>query len=155
MRTIRIRMRHVYDWKNNPSFNTEKIAKDLISHRMTNQLLPHHDSQFSAFSAEVLDRTNRKHNRSSSPFTTLADRAERKVASTGAGQPNYWPKTWFRADAYKAKLAMPKYAIKLFGLVGNLFCSHIEPLASFVRVCEITQGAKFSSFREKWILDTD
>ena len=28
------------------------------------------------------------HNHSSSPFTTLADIAERKVASTGAGQPN-------------------------------------------------------------------
>ena len=42
------------------------------------------------------------HNRSSSPFTTLADIAERKVASTGAGQPNYWPKTWFGANAYNA-----------------------------------------------------
>ena len=42
------------------------------------------------------------HNRSSSPFTTLADIAGRKVVSTGAGQPNYWPKTWFGADAYNA-----------------------------------------------------
>ena len=42
------------------------------------------------------------HNRSRSPFTTRADIAERRVASTGAGQPNYWPNTWFRADAYNA-----------------------------------------------------
>ena len=56
---------------------------------MADQLSPHHDSQFSAFSTEVLDRKNQKHNRSSSPFTTLANKMERKVASTGAGQPNY------------------------------------------------------------------
>ena len=49
------------------------------------------------------------HNRSSSPFTTLADIAERKVASTGAGQPNYWPKTWFGANAYNAKFGVPNY----------------------------------------------
>ena len=55
---------------------------------MVDQLSPHHDSQFSAFSTEVFDQMNRKHNRSSSPFTTLADRAKRKVVSTGAGQPN-------------------------------------------------------------------
>ena len=52
-----------------------------ISRRVVDQLSPHHDSQFSAFSTEVLDQMNRKHNRSSSPFTTLADRAERKVAT--------------------------------------------------------------------------
>ena len=60
-----------------------------ISRRVVDQLSPHHDSQFSALSTEVLDQMNWKHNRSSSPFTTLADRAERRVASTGAGQPNY------------------------------------------------------------------
>ena len=69
---------------------------------MVDQLSLHHDSQFLAFSTEVFIQVNRKHNRSSSPFTTLADRAERKVASTGAGQPNYWPNTWFGADAYNA-----------------------------------------------------
>ena len=63
--------------------------KILISHRVVDQLSPHHDSKFSAFSTEVLDQVNRKDNRSSSPFTTLADRAECKVASTGAGQHNY------------------------------------------------------------------
>ena len=42
------------------------------------------------------------HNHSSSPFTTLADIAEHKVVSTGAGQPNYWPKTWFGTNAYNA-----------------------------------------------------
>ena len=60
-----------------------------MNHRVADQLSPHHDSQFSAFSTEVLNRTNQKHNHSSSPFTTLADQTEHKVASTGAGQPNY------------------------------------------------------------------
>ena len=82
-------MRYVYDWKNSPSFNTEKIVKDLVSCRVADQLSPHHDRQFSAFSTEVLDRTNQKHNRSSSLFTTLAEQTEHKVANTGAGQPNY------------------------------------------------------------------
>ena len=67
----------------------KKSQKILISHRVVDQLSPHHDSQFSAFSTEVFDQVNQKHNRSSSPFTTLADRTERKVVSTGAGQPNY------------------------------------------------------------------
>ena len=127
-----------------------------ISHRVVDQLSPHHDSQILAFSTEVFDRMNQKHNRSSYPFTTLADRAERKVASTWAGQPNYWPKTWFGADAYKAKLATPKYAIKLFGLVGNSFYSHPEPLASYVGVrVWNNQRSKIQFFREKWILSTD
>ena len=60
-----------------------------MNHRVADQLSSQHDSQFSAFSTEVFDRTNQKHNRSSSPFTTLADIAECKVASIGAGQPNY------------------------------------------------------------------
>ena len=82
-------MPYIGDQKNGPSCNTEGIAKIRISHRVVDQLSPHHDSQFLAFSTEVLDQMNRKHNRSSCPFTTLADRTERKVASTGAGQPNY------------------------------------------------------------------
>ena len=92
---------------------------------------------------------NRKHNRSSSPFTTLADRAERKVVSTGAGQPNYWPKTWFGADAYKAKLVTPKCAIKLFGLVGNSFVPISSPW-QFVPRCvhETTEEAKFNSLEK-------
>ena len=60
-----------------------------MNRRVADQLSPHHDSQFSAFSTEVFIQMNQKHNRSSSPFTTLADKTERKVASTGAGQPNY------------------------------------------------------------------
>ena len=84
----------------------------MFSHRIANQLSPHHDSQFSAFSTEVFVRMNQKHNRSSSPFTTLADRTERKVASIGAGQPNYWPKTWFGADAYSAKIRGAKLYCK-------------------------------------------
>ena len=66
-----------------------EIVKDLVSHRTADQLSPHHDSQFLAFSTEVLDRMNQKHNRCSSPFTTLAEQMKRKVANTGAGQPNY------------------------------------------------------------------
>ena len=56
---------------------------------MADQLSLHHDSQFLAFSTKVLDRTNQKHNHSSSPFTTLAEQTECKVANTRAGQPNY------------------------------------------------------------------
>ena len=67
----------------------KKSQKILISRRVVDQLSPHHDSQFLAFSSEVFNQVNRKHNRSSSPFTTLADQTERKVANTGAGQPNY------------------------------------------------------------------
>ena len=80
-----------------------KKSQKIFNLWIADQLSPHHDSQFSAFSTEVFTRVNQKHNRSSSPFTTLADRTELKVASTGAGQPNYWPKTWFGADAYNAK----------------------------------------------------
>ena len=65
----------------------------ICNPRVADWLSPYHDSQFSAFSTEVLNRANQKHNRSSSPFTTLDDGAERRVASTGAGQPNYRPKT--------------------------------------------------------------
>ena len=95
----------------------KKSQKILISHRVVDQLSPHHDSQFSAFSTEVFDQVNRKHNRSSSPFTTLADRAERKVVSTGAGQPNYWPKPWFGADAYNAIFGTPNCTKKVFRLL--------------------------------------
>ena len=89
----------------------------ILSHRIADQLSPHHDSQFSAFSTEVFIRMNRKHNRSSSPFTSIAERAEHKVVTTGARQPNYWPKTWFGADAYNAIFKMPNYTIKVFGLI--------------------------------------
>ena len=65
----------------------KESRKILISHRVVDQLSPHHDSQFLAFSTEVLDQMNRKHNRSSSPFTTLPDRAERKVARQEPGNP--------------------------------------------------------------------
>ena len=61
-----------------------------------------------------------RHNRSSSPFTTLADIVEHKVASTGAGQPNYWPKTWFGANAYNAKFGVPNYTYRKC----SDFCCH-------------------------------
>ena len=80
---------YMYDLKEGPSCNTGESQKIPVSRRAVDQLSPHHDSQFLAFSTGVFDQMNRKHNRSSSPFTTLADRAERKVASTGSGQPNY------------------------------------------------------------------
>ena len=86
---IRIRCVYIRDQKDGPSFNTEVITKIPMSHRVVDQLSPHHDSQFSAFSTKVLDRTKQKHNRSSSPFTSLAKQMERKVANIGAGQPNY------------------------------------------------------------------
>ena len=86
---IPMRMRCICDRKTVLRIIRRKSLKILISHRVADLLSPHHDSQFSAFSTEVLNRTNQKHNRSSSPFTTLADQMERKVANTGAGQPNY------------------------------------------------------------------
>ena len=58
-----------------------------------------------------------KYNHSSSPFTTLAELAERKVVITGAGQPNYRPKTWIGADAYNAIFVTPNCTIKVFGLI--------------------------------------
>ena len=83
-------VRYIYDLKKKVLRIIRRESRKIpISHRVVDQLSPHHDSQFSAFSTEVLDQMNRKHNRSSSPFTTLADRVERKVASTGAGQPNH------------------------------------------------------------------
>ena len=113
-----------------PSYNTEKIARDLVGRRIADQLSLHHNSQFSAFYTEVFDRTNQKHNRSSSPFTTLAKYAERKVVSTGAGQPNYWPKTWFGADAYSAIFGTPKHTIKVFVLIlFEKISGRIKPLA--------------------------
>ena len=80
----------------------QKKLQKIFNLQIADHLSPHHDSQFSAFSTKVFVRMNQKHNRSSSPFTTLAKQAEREVVTTGAGQPNYWPKTWFGADAYNA-----------------------------------------------------
>mgnify|MGYP006266249959 CR=1 FL=1 len=51
-------VRYMGDLKNGPSCNTEGIAKIPMSHRVVDQLSPHHDSQFSAFSTEVLIRIN-------------------------------------------------------------------------------------------------
>ena len=89
VRGLFVRCVYIFDWKRGPSCDTEESLKIPISHRVVDLLSPHHDSQFSAFSTEVLSQVNQKHNRNSSPFTTLADRAEHRVASTGAEQPNY------------------------------------------------------------------
>ena len=51
-------VRYMGDQKNGPSCNTEGIAKILISHRVVDQLSPHHGSQFSAISTEVLIQIN-------------------------------------------------------------------------------------------------
>ena len=82
-------VRYIYDLKKILRITWKESLKIPVSRQVVDQLSPHHDSEFSAFSIEVLDQMNWKHNRSSSPFTTLANRAERRVASTGAGQPNY------------------------------------------------------------------
>ena len=66
-------MHCICDWKTVLRVIRKKSLKIWISRRVADQLSPHHDSQFSAFSTEVLNRTNQKHNHSSSPFTTLAD----------------------------------------------------------------------------------
>ena len=84
-----MRLIHAMHWKEVIRVTHRETRKILISHRVVDQLSLHHDSQFSAFSTEALNQVNRKHNRSSSPFTTLADRAERRIASAGAGKPNY------------------------------------------------------------------
>ena len=73
-----IRCIYIIDRKRGPSCDTEEALEIPISHRVVDQLAQHHDSRFSAFSTEVLDKMNRKHNRSSSPFTTLADKTERR-----------------------------------------------------------------------------
>ena len=84
------------------------------------------------------------HNRSSSPFTTLADIAECKVVSTGAGQPNYWPKTWFGADAYNAISSGCRTALKkVFGLYCR-FAGRESPWWS-----KMYQGV-----RVQWVVNT-
>ena len=45
--------------KTDSSHKAEKISKDMKTSRTADQLSPHHDSQFSAFSTEVLVRKNR------------------------------------------------------------------------------------------------
>ena len=101
----------VWSGSTDPSWNAEK-PPTIWDLRTADRLSPHHDNQFSAFSTKVLIWSRPGHNRSSSPFTTLADIAERRVASTGAGQPNYWPKTWFGSNAYHAKFRVPNLYIK-------------------------------------------
>ena len=55
---IRIWYVYIRDQKEGPCFNTEGIAKIPMSHRVVDQLSPHHDSKFSGFSTEVLIRTS-------------------------------------------------------------------------------------------------
>ena len=82
-------MRYIFDLKMILHMIRRESLKIPISRQVVDQLSPHHDSQFSAFSIEVLVWSKPGHNHSSSPFTTLADGAERRVASIGARQPNY------------------------------------------------------------------
>ena len=67
-------------WKKSPTISDLQTA---------DRLSPHPDSQFSVFLYLGCPLDKPRHNRSSSPFTSLADIAECKVASTGAEQPNY------------------------------------------------------------------
>ena len=94
---IRIRLHYIGDQKTVLRVIRKKSQKILISRRVVDQLSPHHDSQFSTFSTEVFNQVNRKHNRSSSPFTTLADRAESKVVSTEAGQTQLFTQDMIRS----------------------------------------------------------
>ena len=55
------------------------------------------------------------------------------VASTGAGQPNYWPKTWFGANAYSAKFGVPNYTIKSVRTFIAVVRGAIKPLANIKR----------------------
>ena len=56
---IRVQCDYIRGQNNCPSFNMDEIAKILMSRRVVDQLSPHHDSQFSAFSTEVLVRASR------------------------------------------------------------------------------------------------
>ena len=107
-----------------------KKSQKIFDLRIADHLSPYHDSQFSAFSTEVFARINQKHNRSGSPFTTLVDSMERKVASTGAGQPNYWRKTWFGADAYNVKIRGAELYCKKCSDFVAVVWSTMKPLAN-------------------------
>ena len=51
--------RYIYDMKKKVLRIIRKESRKIpISHRVVDQLSPHHDSQFSAFSTEVLIRMN-------------------------------------------------------------------------------------------------
>ena len=67
-------------WRPAYSIMQKNRKRFMFSHRIADQLSPHHDSQFSAFSTEVFIWVNQKHNRSSSHGAALADRVERKAA---------------------------------------------------------------------------
>ena len=56
---IRIRLRYIGDRKIVLHVTRKKSQKILVSRRVVDQLSPHHDSQFSAFSTEVLIRINK------------------------------------------------------------------------------------------------
>ena len=68
---------------------TLKCSIDLANRSLPNPTSLAISETFSAFSTKVLDRMNQKHNRSSSPFTNLAEQEGHKVVTIGAGQPNY------------------------------------------------------------------
>ena len=57
-----------------------KKSPTICNPRTADRLLPYHDSQFSAFSTEVLRPAELGHNRSSSPGAALADDTEHKAA---------------------------------------------------------------------------
>ena len=105
-------MHYIGDRKNGPSCNTKGIAKDSDKSLSGWPALAAPLQLVFGFLYWGAHPDKPGHNRSSSPFTTLAGIAKRKVVSTGAWQPNYWPKTWFGANAYSAKFGVPNYTIK-------------------------------------------
>ena len=70
------------------------------------------------------------HNRNSSPFTTLADRAERKVVSTGAGQPTIDQRDDSQPMHIMLNFGVQNYTVKVFGLVAIVWGA-IKPLANY------------------------
>ena len=69
------------------------------------------------------------HNRSSSPFTTLADIAERKVVSTGAGQPNYWQRHDSEPMHIVLKFGVLNYTVKKCSNFVAALWGAMKPLA--------------------------
>ena len=106
----------VWSGSADPSHNAGEISNDLQPPNSWPALAVSWQSVFGfLYWGAPLDKLG--HNRSSSPFTTLANTAERKVVSTRARQPNYWPKRWFGANAYSAKFGVSNYTVKVFGLL--------------------------------------
>ena len=105
-------VRYMIDQKNGPSCDMGGTAKDSNESSSGWPSLAASWQSIFGFLYWGAHPDKPGHNRSSSPFTTIADIVERKLVSTGAEQPNYWPKTWFGADAYNVIFGVLNYTIK-------------------------------------------